>query len=197
MFLLQAFHKNSDWHLCTMKILTWNINGIRTATQGIKALIDSLDADIICLQETKVTRDLLDEDIAIVNGYNAYFSCSRKKSGYSGVVIYCKEPIRPVRAEEGLSGHLTSLNEKCRDDALGCYGELLELAGAEQQELDSEGRCVLAEFRLDCDGKEKSFCLINVYCPNAPSDREDRQSFKLRFCQAMQMRAEALLKAGK
>jgi hypothetical protein len=40
-----------------MKILTWNINGIRAVKkdQPLKKLFDSLDADIICLQETKIT----------------------------------------------------------------------------------------------------------------------------------------------
>lgn len=38
-----------------MKIVTWNINGIRTFGGGIKKALDSLDADIICVQETKVT----------------------------------------------------------------------------------------------------------------------------------------------
>ncbi len=39
-----------------MKILTWNINGIRASKVPLKELFDSLDADIICIQETKVTR---------------------------------------------------------------------------------------------------------------------------------------------
>ncbi|KAK0137133.1 DNA-(apurinic or apyrimidinic site) lyase 2 [Merluccius polli] len=38
-----------------MKIVTWNINGIRAFKGGIKHALDSLDADIICVQETKVT----------------------------------------------------------------------------------------------------------------------------------------------
>lgn len=38
-----------------MRIVTWNINGIRTFRGGIKKALDSLDADIICVQETKVT----------------------------------------------------------------------------------------------------------------------------------------------
>ena len=38
-----------------MKILTWNVNGIRASKVSLKSLLDSLDADIICLQETKVT----------------------------------------------------------------------------------------------------------------------------------------------
>ena len=42
-----------------MKILTWNINGIRAARRdkSLKEILDSLEADIICLQETKVTRE--------------------------------------------------------------------------------------------------------------------------------------------
>ena len=40
-----------------MKIVTWNVNGIRACNKStsIKSLLDSLDADIICLQETKIT----------------------------------------------------------------------------------------------------------------------------------------------
>lgn len=41
-----------------MKIVTWNINGIRTFRGGIKQILDSLGADIICVQETKVTSKL-------------------------------------------------------------------------------------------------------------------------------------------
>lgn len=38
-----------------MRVVTWNINGIRTFKGRIKNALDSLDADIICVQETKVT----------------------------------------------------------------------------------------------------------------------------------------------
>jgi len=40
-----------------MKILSWNINGIRASKVDLKTLFDSLDADVVCLQETKVTRE--------------------------------------------------------------------------------------------------------------------------------------------
>ena len=41
-----------------MKVLTWNINGIRAVTgkTGVQKMLESLDADVVCLQETKVTR---------------------------------------------------------------------------------------------------------------------------------------------
>ena len=41
-----------------MKIFTWNINGIRASKVPLKELFDGLDADIICIQETKVTSKL-------------------------------------------------------------------------------------------------------------------------------------------
>lgn len=44
-----------------MRIVTWNINGIRTFRGGIKKALDSLNADIICVQETKVTSKWLTE----------------------------------------------------------------------------------------------------------------------------------------
>ena len=40
-----------------MKILTWNINGIRATKVPLKELFDRLDADVICFQETKVTSE--------------------------------------------------------------------------------------------------------------------------------------------
>ncbi|KAK3739514.1 hypothetical protein QZH41_016190 [Actinostola sp. cb2023] len=73
-----------------VKIMTWNINGIRAVTRekSLKIFLDELDVDIICFQETKITRDMLEESICSVEGYNAYFSFSRLKTGYSGTVSY-------------------------------------------------------------------------------------------------------------
>lgn len=51
-----------------MKIVTWNINGIRTFKSGIKQTLDSFDADIICVQETKVTSKCASLQEAAVSG---------------------------------------------------------------------------------------------------------------------------------
>lgn len=68
--------------------------------------IDSFDADIICFQETKLTRETLDESLATVSGYDAFFSTCRSHA-YSGVVTYCKTGTCPVYdALDGLSGAL-------------------------------------------------------------------------------------------
>ncbi|TRY89910.1 hypothetical protein DNTS_020504 [Danionella cerebrum] len=180
-------------HACqkTMKIVTWNINGIRTFKNGIRTILDSFDADIICVQETKVTRDLLDEKTAIVDGYNSYFSFSRVRSGYSGVATYCKDTATPFLAEEGLTGLLANQGE-----AIGCYGDRAALSSDELLALDNEGRAVITQHHF-CgkDGPEK-LAVINVYCPRADPDKPERKQFKLQFYQLLQCRAEAILSSG-
>ncbi|XP_043102012.1 DNA-(apurinic or apyrimidinic site) lyase 2 [Puntigrus tetrazona] len=174
-----------------MKIVTWNINGIRTFKNGIKKILDSFDADIICVQETKVTRDLLDEKTAIVDGYNSYFSFSRGRSGYSGVATYCKDAATPFLAEEGLTGLLTNHGE-----AVGCYGDQVELSSEELLALDNEGRAVITQHHfIGKDGPQK-LTVINVYCPRADPEKPERKHYKLQFYQLLQCRAEAILSSG-
>ncbi|XP_056896633.1 DNA-(apurinic or apyrimidinic site) lyase 2 [Takifugu flavidus] len=174
-----------------MRVVTWNINGIRTFRGGIKKALDSLDADIICVQETKVTRDLLDAQTAIVDGYNSYFSYSRGRSGYSGVATYCKDAATPFAAEEGLTGLLTT-----HEGAVGCYGNQAEFSRDELQMLDNEGRAVITQHKVNCQDKEEALTVINVYCPRADPEKPERKQFKLHFYQLLQRRAEAILKDG-
>ncbi|CDQ79269.1 unnamed protein product [Oncorhynchus mykiss] len=175
-----------------MKIVSWNINGIRTFKGGIKNALESLDADIVCVQETKVTRDLLDERTAIVEGYNSYFSFSRGRSGYSGVATYCKDSATPFAAEEGLTGLLTT-NPK---GTIGCYGDSSEFSSEELQLLDNEGRAVLTQHRVMCEDTPETVTVINVYCPRADPEKPERKHFKLQFYKLLQCRAEAILEAG-
>lgn len=174
-----------------MKIVTWNINGIRTFRGGIKRALDSLDADIICVQETKVTRDLLDERTAIVEGYNSYFSFSRGRSGYSGVATYCKDSASPFAAEEGLTGLLT-----CHEGAVGSYGDQREFSNEELQLLDNEGRVVITQHKVMYENQPQTVTVINVYCPRADPEKPERKQFKLQFYKVLQIRAEAILEAG-
>ncbi|XP_022082585.1 DNA-(apurinic or apyrimidinic site) lyase 2-like [Acanthaster planci] len=176
-----------------MNILTWNINGIRASKVAIKELLDSLDSDIICLQETKVTRDLLDDAIVNVDGYSSYFSFSRKRTGYSGVATYCRNSVTPSRAEEGLTGRLA----KGSDD-IGCYGNQTSFTNEELQSLDSEGRAIVTQHTIkDTEGGLHELVVINVYCPRADPDNQERMAYKLHFYNLLQLRAEALVKAGR
>ncbi|XP_076859744.1 DNA-(apurinic or apyrimidinic site) endonuclease 2 [Brachyhypopomus gauderio] len=171
-----------------MKVVTWNINGIRTFKTGIKKVLDSLDADIICVQETKVTRDLLDERTAIVEGYNSYFGFSRGRSGYSGVATFCKDTATPFEAEEGLTGLFASNGE-----ALGCCGDQSAFSSEELLSLDSEGRAVITQHKFRGAEGTEMLTVINVYCPRADPEKPERKLFKLQFYKLLQSRAEAFL----
>jgi exodeoxyribonuclease-3 len=76
-----------------MKIISWNVNGIRSA--GSKGLLDQLkkwDADIVCFQETKATEEQVSE-VLFGSGYNVVAHSANKK-GYSGTALISKtEPI--------------------------------------------------------------------------------------------------------
>ncbi|KAF9159607.1 Class II abasic (AP) endonuclease [Actinomortierella ambigua] len=97
-----------------MRILTWNVNGIRALVQyhpycddlhkNYKEIWDYLNADVLCFQETKITRSKLGTDIALVPTYESYWSFHKRKSGYSGVAVYVKDHHRLVAVEQGISG---------------------------------------------------------------------------------------------
>ncbi|XP_002739716.1 DNA-(apurinic or apyrimidinic site) endonuclease 2-like [Saccoglossus kowalevskii] len=178
-----------------MRILTWNINGIRAAKKPLKSLLDSLEADIICLQETKVTRDQLDEANAVVEGYNSYFSFSKGRQGYSGVATFCHNDFTPLAAEEGLSGILSS---SAGNEVVGNYGNQTDFTDEELRSLDNEGRALLSLHKIKSSaGKNEDVVIINVYCPRCEPDDQERLNFKLRFYSLLQTRCEALLSAGR
>ncbi len=86
--------------MAVKKLLSWNVNGIRAIQR--KGAFDemlSLDADVICVQETKAQIDQLDEQVQNPEGYHAYFSSAERK-GYSGVAIFSKE--EPIEVEYGM-----------------------------------------------------------------------------------------------
>jgi exodeoxyribonuclease-3 len=76
------------------KIASWNVNGIRAASQ--KGMIEWLlrfKPDILCVQETKAHPDQLSKEILSPTGYTSAWAWAEKK-GYSGVGVYCrKKPL--------------------------------------------------------------------------------------------------------
>lgn len=84
-----------------MKIISWNVNGLRAVfNKGAFNNIYEVDADIICLQETKAHPEQLPEELRSPAGYHSYFDHSKLKKGYSGVAIFSK--IKPEKVEYGL-----------------------------------------------------------------------------------------------
>ena len=83
-----------------MRLISWNVNGIRAiAKKGFAESLVSLDADIICLQETKAQPDQLPSDITELPGYKSYFHSADRK-GYSGTAVYSR--IEPLSVSFGL-----------------------------------------------------------------------------------------------
>jgi len=82
-----------------MKIITYNVNGIRAAmTKDLVGWLKSANPDVLCLQETKATPEQVDVKAFEDLGYHLYWYSAQKK-GYSGVAIFSK--IKPKHVEYG------------------------------------------------------------------------------------------------
>jgi exodeoxyribonuclease-3 len=80
-----------------MKIVTWNVNGIRSVFKTtFLEWLKSENPDIVCLQEIKADEGELTDEFTHIDGYYAYFHSARKK-GYSGVAVYTK--VKPVTVD--------------------------------------------------------------------------------------------------
>ncbi|MBM5696302.1 exodeoxyribonuclease III, partial [Listeria seeligeri] len=80
-----------------MKLISWNVNGLRAAVKkGFLEYFDSVDADIFCLQETKLQAGQIDLDLP---AYKDYWNYAVKK-GYSGTAIFTK--TEPLSVQYGL-----------------------------------------------------------------------------------------------
>ena len=80
-----------------MKLISWNVNGLRAAhNKGFDDFFKEIDADMFCIQETKLQPDQFDVNF---DGYKVYLNSAEKK-GYSGTAIYTK--IEPVNVTYGI-----------------------------------------------------------------------------------------------
>jgi len=99
-----------------MRLISWNVNGIRAAIRnGFWDWFKQETADIICLQEVKAERNQLSELPESMNGFNVHWNAA-KKAGYSGVATFSRNP--ELKLEYGFG----------------------------VEEFDSEGRIILQEF---------------------------------------------------
>ena len=99
-----------------MKILSWNVNGIRAcAKKGFLDWFESEKADIVCLQEVKATPEQVEDEIRNPLKYHSIWNPA-EKLGYSGTAIFCKKEPLDVQYGIGI------------------------------KELDQEGRVILAKF---------------------------------------------------
>ncbi|HEY5523833.1 MAG TPA: exodeoxyribonuclease III, partial [Clostridium sp.] len=86
------------------KMISWNVNGIRAlVTKGFVDIFNDIDADIFCLQETKLQEGQIDLQLP---GYFQYWNYAQKK-GYSGTAIFTKEEPLSVALGIGIEEHDT------------------------------------------------------------------------------------------
>ncbi len=126
-----------------MKIISWNVNGIRAVLKKglFMPFIEEHKPDILCLQETKASRDQVEIDL---KGYEEYWNSAEKK-GYSGTAIFSKE--KPLSVINGIP------DEICKK-----FGLVADSYGDPR----TEGRVIAAEF--------DKFYVVTVYTPNAKDD---------------------------
>jgi exodeoxyribonuclease-3 len=91
----------------TVKLVSWNVNGIRAVVKkDFLASFSKLGADVLCLQETKAQDDQVLEALAELEGYTI-FSNSAEKKGYSGTAIITKKQPLSVTKDMGIAEHDT------------------------------------------------------------------------------------------
>ena len=85
-----------------MKLMSWNVNGLRAcANKGFLESVRALDADAICLQETKMSVPIAE---LVPAGYEAFWNFADKK-GYSGTAIFTRVKPVSVAYDMGLDEH--------------------------------------------------------------------------------------------
>lgn len=89
-----------------MKLISFNVNGIRAiAKKGFHDDIKTLNADVICLQETKSTVDQAKEVLDSLDGYFYYGNESKARKGYSGTGVLTRTEPLSVRYDMGIDEH--------------------------------------------------------------------------------------------
>ena len=85
-----------------MKLVSWNVNGLRACEgKGFSDVFKELDADIFCLQETKMQHGQLDLQFP---GYESYWNSAEKK-GYSGTAVFTRQQPLSVKMGLGIEEH--------------------------------------------------------------------------------------------
>lgn len=128
--------------LATMKIYSWNVNGIRAVLKkgDFQRFLVEHNPDILCLQETKASREQVEVDLP---DYEEYWNSAEKK-GYSGTAIFTKQT--PLEVIEGIPEEITE------------HYQLNDIYG----DTTKEGRVLTLEF--------EGFFVSTVYTPNAKDD---------------------------
>lgn len=209
-----------------MRIVSWNTNSwkkIRNyqpwfSLNSWSAILEHIGADVVCLQETKLTRKQAVQDRQMCLPDDATWESFwdfHPSRGYSGTATYVKKSTvgLPAKAEYGLTGRKsqgpTVPNPGASSSSSGSAAPSIPASNDAQaggigghptdcrdeldddlfKSLDEEGRCVIVDFGL--------FVLFNLYCPVMSSSESPRFDFRNAFHQCLDERARKLLAQGR
>lgn len=153
-----------------MKLISWNVNGLRACiTKGFEDFFNKEDADMFCLQETKMQPEQMVKEFP---GYLQFWNSAVKK-GYSGTAIFTK--IRPIsvafnfeeakdiseleQEQKDRKNIVDEEKEKEKKDSTIIQDLYYDVKEKNRGKYDDEGRVITLEF--------DEFYLVTVYTPNA------------------------------
>ena len=85
-----------------MRLISWNVNGLRACVgKGFEEFFRQIDADVFCLQETKLQEGQIELELP---GYHQYWNYAEKK-GYSGTALFCRQEPISVTLGIGIREH--------------------------------------------------------------------------------------------
>jgi len=199
----------------TLRIHSFNVNGLRACLKRkfltVPNLIKQLNSDILCLQETKLTKNEAIDDLVDVPGYDCFFNTSSSSKGYSGTATFIRSTLcQAYQAEIGFTTDLASRQP---------HPALIDHFTREQLvELDAEGRVVITHhYKINNDddndqGQPSSsyisstfsfssytgFVLFNIYAPAITNEQTAavRMQYKLNFYKALQLRWTHFIQQG-
>ena len=89
----------------TVKILSWNVNGLRACSRThFRDWFRTSDADIVLVQELRAEPEQLDPDVRDIPGYSSVFFPASKK-GYAGVAAWVRDSLGPYEVQRGIEHH--------------------------------------------------------------------------------------------
>ncbi|KAH3679280.1 hypothetical protein WICMUC_001104 [Wickerhamomyces mucosus] len=167
-------------------------------------MFQSINADIITLQELKVTQKDINNSIGKVDGYHSFLTIPSAKKGYSGVGVYVRIPgesepeelkqsLKVIKAEEGVTGILKShdTGESYRSNDLKySIGGYPQFDDDTAKHIDSEGRAIVIELA-------RNIVIISTYCPANSMGTEEGENFRVQFIVAILQRIRNLQELGK
>ena len=170
----------SESHLLSLvtafKIGSWNVAGLRALLRNhpdaLVNLVTQHDLDVLCLQETKLQEVHLDDPklklrghLLENEGYDAYYSCSTEKKGYSGTAVFIKRRVNGAMKQKTLDtffGGGAKAAKPKKEQATGIANIVTPVSVSFEMgnvKHDAEGRLIVVDF--------PTFSLCNVYVPNS------------------------------